>query len=464
MADTLHLLGYHRARHQLSLRFAVDQLRFATTYWYADLDLPALETRFGAPLLERIYFHIAAFEANKLCSLRPRRLDPGPFARYWTPRFDETWRAVLHQVWAQWRYQHDLPGYAGPGPISGFAPPNGEAVGLDAGAVETLSFCGGGKDSLVAMKLLEGGGIAYDSLAYASSIYGRTAPQHALIDGLLDHGSPRHRRRMWIYDDFLDSPVVTLHPELGIRTLLAGETPSALFAALPLALAHGYRQLVVGHERSADFGNLTWARTGETVNHQWGKSLAAERLLADHVRRHLIADLDYFSLLKPIDDVLIFNLLAEHPRAIPATHSCNEAKPWCRRCAKCAYVWLSYRAYLPAEPVAGLFGENLLEVKANRQHFRQMLGLEAHTPFECIGTVDEARLAFALCRRRGLSGPTAEALAAELPACDVEAELRRFLRVDRDHHAMPRAVLERILPQLAAGAAAARQRLLTPVA
>ena len=45
---------------------------------HGDVDLPALEERCGRDFLERIYFHIAAFEANKLCSLRPARLDLGP--------------------------------------------------------------------------------------------------------------------------------------------------------------------------------------------------------------------------------------------------------------------------------------------------------------------------------------------------------------------------------------------------
>ena len=33
-----------------------------------------------------------------------------------------------------------------------------------------------------------------------------------------------------------------------------------------------------------------------------------------------------------------------------------------------------------------------------------MLGLADHTPFECIGQIDEARLAFELLRRRGVTG------------------------------------------------------------
>ena len=45
-------------------------------------------------------------------------------------------------------------------------------------------------------------------------------------------------------------------------------------------------------------------------------------------------------------------------------------------------------------------GQNLLELPENQLSFRQLLGLEAHTPFECVGGVPEARLAFELCCRK----------------------------------------------------------------
>ena len=35
---------------------------------------------------------------------------------------------------------------------------------------------------------------------------------------------------------------------------------------------------------------------------------------------------------------------------------------------------------------------------------RKMLGLESHKPTDCVGTVSEARLAFAMCRAKGVGG------------------------------------------------------------
>jgi hypothetical protein len=114
-----------------------------------------------------------------------------------------------------------------------------------------------------------------------------------------------------------------------------------------------------------------------------------EILLNEYIRAELISNFSYFSLLQPIYDVLIFNLLRRDVQAVPHTHSCNIRKPWCRRCPKCAYVWLNYMAYLPVALVNAIFKTNLFNLEENRESFRQMLGLAKHTPFECIGQIPE---------------------------------------------------------------------------
>ena len=50
-----------------------------------------------------------------------------------------------------------------------------------------------------------------------------------------------------------------------------------------------------------------------------------------------------------------------------------------------------------------------------------MLGLESYKPTDCVGTVSEARLAFAMCRAKGVGGIIADdiddaAMRAEAPA------------------------------------------------
>lgn len=448
------------SQHQLVMRFGFDALSFSTVYWYPDVDLLDLDRRYGRGFMERVHVHAALFEINKIASLRPRSLDLGPYARHHTVALERLWRAVFDRVWAQWRYENDLPDERPPAWLSHPVAASGAPLRRDRRADELLLFCGGGKDSLVAMKLLERGGLPFASYAYASSAYGAARRQLELIDWLLDHGAARRRHRQIVIDDFIDAPVLDLYGEaLGVRTFTAAETPSSIFGALPVLLDRGYPAAVLGHEASANRGNLVWPRTGEEINHQWGKSLAAERLLDDYLRAELVEDLGVFSVLMPIHDVVIFELLRRDQPALPATHSCNVHKPWCRRCPKCAYVWLGYRAHLPAPAALAVLAEDLLEVPDNQGFFRDLLGLGAHTPFECIGHIEESRLALALCAARGLLGPCGRALAAELPPLDVPPVLDRYLRVDLDAARLPAALAASVAPQMHDAAAAARDRI-----
>ena len=203
----------------------------------------------------------------------------------------------------------------------------------------------------------------------------------------------------------MESPVLQLGSQGGSKTLTAAETPSSIFTAIPFALQHGYLYFSLGHERSADTGQVFWEETGEDVNHQWGKSLEAEELLNNYVQENLVSNLTYFSILKPIYDVMIFNLLRQDLDAVKDTHSCNEAKPWCKKCPKCAYVWLNYMAWLPVELVDEIFeGTNLFDIEENQKTFMQLIGAADQLPFECIGQADESRLAFEMCHRKGLGG------------------------------------------------------------
>ena len=432
----------------LTVTYGVDDHRFSTSLWWEGLDLDALAVAIGPEPLRRLVFHIAAFEGMKAASLRPDVLDLGPYADLGTEAFRSLWSTVLHHVWGQWRYEHDLVEYDGPSIAGRPAPTPAPPIGASPDP-SVLLFCGGGKDSLVAARILEEASVPYATYAYSHSTYGRPEPQHALIDGLLDHLTPTGRVRHWIFDDFLDVPVERLAPELGIRSLAAAETPSSLFGALPVALARGCTDLVLAHERSADAANLVWDQTGEAINHQWGKSLEAERQLRDYVDRELVVGLSYSSVLKPVHDVLIFRALGEALDAVPATHSCNVAKPWCLRCAKCAYVWLGYQAFLPAEVCRATFGDrNLLDDPANQVWFEQMLGLADHTPFECIGQVDEARLAFELLRRRGARGAAMEMYERRIGSVDADALYRDLIAIASEHHTMPPHLSGAVIPVL----------------
>jgi hypothetical protein len=451
----LRLVDVHRGTDMIVASCALDDLRFHVTVWYEDIDLDALARQFGDEAIERIAVHIALFQLNAACSLRPEVIELGRYAKYLTAELMTLWRTVFHKVWAQWRYEHDLPAYDGPRFVDPVAPPASPVRAPD-GPVELLAFCGGGKDSLVALKLLERAKLPFATLGYAHSVYGASEPQHALLDRVGAASARVRAERQWVIDDLLDAPVARLRPQLGVKYILAAETPASVFATLPLALARGYRGLVVAHEASANSGNLEW--NGEIVNHQWGKGWDAEQLLDGYVRRQLIANLRYFSVLQPIHDEVIFELLSRDAELAPLTHSCNVAKPWCGACAKCAYVWLQFAAHLPAPVVQQTFGADLGERAGNERWFREMLGLAEHTPFECVGSAPEARLAMTLARARGFEGARLTSYAAAVGPVDVAALGAPLVRVG-GQHGMPVHVAAGVMPQLVDAAAAAAVRL-----
>ncbi len=453
----LRLVDVHRGADCIVAACTLDDLRFHVTVWYEDVDLDALAATYGDELLERLAVHVALFQLNAACSLRPDTIELGRYARYLTADLAATWRTVFRNVWAQWRWEHDLPDYDGPVFVDPVQPAPPPALVPD-GPVELLAFCGGGKDSLVAAKLLERAALPFATLGYSHSIYGPAAPQHALLDRLGVVTARVRAERQWVIDDLLDAPVARLRPARGVKSILAAETPASIFATLPLALARGYRGLVVAHEQSANAANLTWEKTGEAVNHQWGKSWDAEQLLDGYVRRALLANVRYFSLLQPVHDEVIFELLAHDGGLAPLTHSCNVKKPWCGTCAKCAYVWLQMAAHLPREVVEATFGVDVGELAANEPNFRELLGLAAHAPFECVGSPPEARVALTLARARGWSGDRLATYAAAVGPIDVAAVAAPFVEVGV-RHGMPPHVATPIVAQLTDAAANAAIRL-----
>jgi len=154
---------------------------------------------------------------------------------------------------------------------------------------------------------------------------------------------------------------------------------------------------------------------------------------------------------------VIFELLTQDAELATLTHSCNITKPWCGKCAKCAYVWLQFAAHLPADIVDKTFGANLGENPENDLHFRELLGLAEHSPFECVGSPKEARLAAALARKRDALGPRLTALADQAEPVDFSTPAP--LVSVGEPLGMPAHVAERVMPFLEKAARAAAARL-----
>jgi len=203
-------------------------------------------------------------------------------------------------------------------------------------------------------------------------------------------------------------------------------------------LKYGYKQISLGNERSADVGNLIWNKTGEEINHAWAKTFEAEKLYNEYINKHLITNFSSFSILRPVYDVLIFGLLSENESSVKNIFSCNIEKPWCYTCPKCAYIWLSYMAYLPTNLVNQIFqNRNLFDFEENQQWYAQLLGLDKHNSFECVGQISESQLAFEICSKKGISGKAMDVYHKNIKNIDFRKIVDKYLNVATDTHMIP---------------------------
>src|SRR6185503_19867936 len=110
----LELVDVHRARECIVATCALDDLRLHATVWYQDLYLHELAREHGEELVERLCVHVALSQLNTAASLKPDAIALGRYALYLTPELRELWSTVFRNVWAQWRWEHQLPDYHGP--------------------------------------------------------------------------------------------------------------------------------------------------------------------------------------------------------------------------------------------------------------------------------------------------------------------------------------------------------------
>jgi hypothetical protein len=79
--------------------------------------------------------------------------------------------------------------------------------------------------------------------------------------------------------------------------------------------------------------------------------------------------------------------------------------------------------------------------------FKQMLGLTEHTPFECIGEVDESRLNMKKCWDKGLSGQVLDLFKTEIlenQSIDWSEIEQKYDRIYEAEHSVPDWIFEQI--------------------
>lgn len=179
--------------------------------------------------------------------------------------------------------------------------------------------------------------------------------------------------------------------ELNAQGYLNGHTPFSAMLAFVTLLASaftGYRHIALSNENSANESTVR----GEKVNHQYSKSLEFENDFREYVRTYIGSEYDYFSFLRPLNEIGIARLFASIPLYHSLFRSCNagsKTDSWCGKCPKCLFAFIILCPFLGIGKTSLIFGKNLLDDMDLQGFLDELCGKAAVKPFECVGTVDE---------------------------------------------------------------------------
>ncbi len=254
----------------------------------------------------------------------------------------------------------------------------GASLGRDAGAEGILVPVGGGKDSVVALEVLK--------------------KKHAGELRPLVVNSRGATRTCCIQAGFSDEDCVLVDRkidkhllELNAQGYLNGHTPFSAMLAFVTLLASaftGYRHIALSNENSANESTVR----GSNVNHQYSKSLEFENDFREYVRTYIGSEYDYFSFLRPLNEIGIARLFASIPLYHSLFRSCNagsKTDSWCGKCPKCLFAFIILCPFLGIGKTSLIFGKNLLDDMDLQGFLDELCGKAAVKPFECVGTVDE---------------------------------------------------------------------------
>ena len=320
------------------------------------------------------------------------------------------------------------------------APPDATDLLLPERALVAI---GGGKDSLVGLRLLQQEGIEVQAVCVGSSTL--------IGDTVEAAGLPLLRIER------------TLAPELAEMNRSGawnGHVPvTAINSAILLcaSILYGFAYIVFSNERSADEATLVLS-DGKAVNHQYSKSSAFETGLRGVIASHISPDIEYFSILRPFSELEIVRRFCELSEFHSVYSSCNRnfhldgsriEGRWCLDCPKCRFAALSLALFLPPGQVADIMGGDLLDHADQADGFRALCGLGRDKPFECVGEAGESRAAMAALAASDdwCDHAVVAALAAEIEKVTVPA--LPDLLAPSGNHSIPAPILSQLnIPQL----------------
>ncbi|MGN1299130.1 MAG: hypothetical protein ACI4UE_04010 [Candidatus Scatovivens sp.] len=242
---------------------------------------------------------------------------------------------------------------------------------------------GGGKDSNVTMDLLK------DYKLSSNPVYigTKNVPiECAMIAGYKRNEIVEVRRN-------IDRNII----ELNKKGFINGHTPFSAIVAFTtyfISFIMEKKYIALSNEDSANETNVK----DKNINHQYSKTIEFENDFRVYANKYLKQNIEYFSMLRPINELQIGMLFSELDKYHKIFKSCNQGSKkaewiWCNNCPKCLFVYIILSPFLYKDKLIDIFGEDLFEKEELLETFIELCGYGNVKPFECVGTFSEVNYA-----------------------------------------------------------------------
>ena len=370
-------VGLEEGALKMTFHFSLDE-RY---YFHPTMTIPARPFYHWESIpmeqLESLAFHIGMVELVSYWKLAcPKTIVVKPFALKLCQK--KWWRHLYYNGLGEFRYlngidcsEHDF--------LKIESGTDRDFASVDVPVDEkTLIPVGGGKDSVVTLECLRN---EMPVIPLILNPRGATVSCVAAAGYAMDDVAVINRT--------LDPTMLRLNNE----GFLNGHTPfSALLAFLTLMIGvgTGSKYIALSNESSANESTVP----GTDINHQYSKSIEFERDFREYVSLHLNETIQYFSFLRPLNEMQIASLFSECEAYHEVFRSCNagsKTDSWCGKCPKCLFTWIILSPFLSRKRLTQIFGKDLWVDPELKPIFEELNGTSAVKPFECVGTVEEVR-------------------------------------------------------------------------
>ncbi len=241
---------------------------------------------------------------------------------------------------------------------------------------------GGGKDSIVTLELLKEYRPDNKVFMLERNLYPKN---QAGYDSIQMAGY--QEEDIIIFKNNLDLKLL----ELNKKGYLNGHIPFSAclsMASFLMAYLTNKKYIVLSNEASANEGNVQ----GMNINHQYSKSYEYERDFREYTKKYLTEKIEYFSLLRCLNEYEIVQEFLKHKKYLRIFRSCNvgtKENVWCNHCSKCLYVYIMLYPHLTTAEMKQVFSNEMLDDASLEEIFKALVLEDVDKPFECVGEKKE---------------------------------------------------------------------------